>query len=85
MVQPTVLKRRHSLKGKNLLPMIKKIRGGKPESLKEFARIDKDTKTEKMSIDEIAKAVKDITAEDLGELFELAGIVFDNLLFMGKR
>ena len=76
MVQPTALKRRHNLKGKNLLPMIKKIRGGKPDSLKEFARIDKDTKTEKMSIDEIGKAVKDITAADLGELFELAGIVY---------
>ena len=26
MVQPTVLKRRHSLKGSNLLPLVKKIR-----------------------------------------------------------
>ena len=72
MVQPTVLKRRHSLKGKNLLLMIdslKENKRGKLESLKEFVRVNKDTKTDKMSIDEIGKAVKDIMGE-------LAGIVY---------
>lgn len=40
MVLPTVLKRRHTLKGVKLMPVLKNIRGGQPEALKDFARIE---------------------------------------------
>jgi hypothetical protein len=42
MVLPTILKRHHSLKGVKLLQAIRKIKLGQPESLKEYARIQKD-------------------------------------------
>lgn len=73
MVLPVVLKRRHSLKDVNLLPVIKRIRSGKPESLKEFARINKDTRTENLSLAEIDNHVLSITGEQIGELLMLAG------------
>ncbi|CAC5383510.1 unnamed protein product [Mytilus coruscus] len=48
MVLPSVLKKRHSLKGTKLIPAIKKIEKGQQEALKEFARMQKDLKTEEM-------------------------------------
>ena len=58
MVLPTILKRRHSLKGVKLLQAIKKIKLGQPESLKEYARIQKDIKTEELGVH-----VKELTGE----------------------
>lgn len=73
MVQPTVLRKRHSLKGMKLLPVIKKVRGGKPEGLKEFARISKEKKTDVLVLDEIENLVNSLTGESMVELLELAG------------
>ncbi|XP_064646162.1 uncharacterized protein LOC135499346 [Lineus longissimus] len=38
MVLPTVLKRRHSLRGVNLLPLVKRLRDVDVEQVKQFAR-----------------------------------------------
>ena len=61
MVLPTVLRKRH-LKGEKLLPVIKKIRAGLPEGLKEFGRLQKDTKTDELMMEDLGKyAIKNIT------------------------
>lgn len=65
MVLPTVLRKRHSLKGIKLIPAIKKIRAGQPESLKEFARISKELRTEEMTLEDVGVHVKNLT----GRLF----------------
>jgi hypothetical protein len=44
---------RHSLKGVNLIPVIKGIRGGQPEALNEYARMGKDKKTDNLELADI--------------------------------
>ena len=56
MVLPTVLKKRH-LKGEQLLPVIKMIRAGQSEGLKEFGRLQKDTKTDELMMEDLGKYV----------------------------
>ena len=73
MVLPAVLKRRHSLVDVNILPVIKRIRSGKPEDLKEFARINKDTKTENLNMEQINDHVMTLTTEKVGDILMLAG------------
>jgi hypothetical protein len=63
MVLPTILKRRHSLEGVKLLQAIKKIKLGQPESLKEYARIQKDIKTDELTLEDIGVHVKELTCE----------------------
>jgi len=72
MVIPTVLKRRHSLKGVKLLTVVKRIKAGQLESMKVYARIQKDVKTEALNIDEILKHVRDLTGEDVADILEIA-------------
>lgn len=73
MVQPTILRKRHSSKGLKFLPVIKKVRGERPEGLKEFARISKEKKTDVLKLDEIENRVNSLTGENMIELLELAG------------
>lgn len=73
MVLPAVLKRRHSLRDKNILPVIKRIRSGQPSGLKELARVNKDKKTETFTLDVVNEHVLEITGEQVGELLMLAG------------
>ena len=60
------------LKGVRLLPIIKRVKTGQPTSLKEYARVQKDVKTEGLGRDEIAQHVLNITGEELGEILQLA-------------
>ncbi|XP_065927831.1 uncharacterized protein [Magallana gigas] len=73
MVQPVVLKKRHSLKGLTLLPVIRKVKDGQLENVKELARISVGKRTEALQLRDIAKAVMEITGEPMDELLELAG------------
>ena len=73
MVLPTVLKGKHSLRGIRLTPLFKRTRNGKPESLKEYARVSRDLKTDDLNLEEIAQHVKNITGEELDEIGLLAG------------
>ena len=73
MVLPAILKKRHSLKDVNILPVVRRIRSGKPESLKEFARVQKDIKTESLSMTDIDNHMRAITGESVGEILMLAG------------
>lgn len=73
MVQPVVLKKRHGLKGLTLLPVIRRVKDGRLENVKELARISVGKRTETMQIRDIAKEVVDIMGEPMDELLELAG------------
>lgn len=73
MAQPVVLKKRYSLKGLPLLPVIRKVKDGRLENVKELARISVGKRTETMQLRDIAKAVVDITVEPMNELLESAG------------
>ncbi|VDI52894.1 Hypothetical predicted protein [Mytilus galloprovincialis] len=74
MVLPPVLKKRYNLKGMKLVPVIKRIRPGQPESLTGLvARMNKDLKTENLNMEDIAQHVKVLTGEDLDEICQLSG------------
>nr|XP_034312443.1 uncharacterized protein LOC117684419 [Crassostrea gigas] len=62
MVLPTVLKRRHTLKGVKLMPVLKNIRGGQPEALKDFARIE---------LPDIEKHVRELSGEELEDIVQM--------------
>ncbi|XP_071181349.1 uncharacterized protein [Mytilus edulis] len=72
MVLPTCLKRRHSLKGVRLVTAIKRIRGGQPQGLKEFARFQKDNKLDNLSMDDLRQQVLDLTGAELQDLLQFA-------------
>jgi hypothetical protein len=55
------------------LHVLRKIKGGQPEGLKEFARMSKDKKTESLELEEIGVLVNGLTGETLAEILELAG------------
>ena len=76
MVQPITLKKRHSLKGLTLFPVLRKMKDG--GSVKEFARISSTKKTDSLTLhlQDIGKAITDITGEPMDELMELAGLLF---------
>lgn len=73
MVQPVVLKKRQSLKGLTLLPVIRKVKDGRLENVKELARISVRKRREALQLRDIAKAVMEITGESRDELLGLAG------------
>ncbi|XP_062570047.1 uncharacterized protein LOC134232103, partial [Saccostrea cucullata] len=59
-------------RGIKLLPVIKKIKGGKPDALKGFARVSKEKKTESLEFEEIEMQVNSITGKSMTELLEPA-------------
>ena len=63
MLLPTVLKKHLNFEGKHFfLPIIKKIRAGQPKGLKEFGRLQKDTKTDELMMEDLDKyVIKNIT------------------------
>ena len=74
MVLPTVLKRKHSLRGKQILPVVRKLKESQDaQSIKQLARVSSARRTESMPFDDIMVAVKDLTGENGVELLELAG------------
>ncbi|XP_056015651.1 uncharacterized protein LOC125660664 [Ostrea edulis] len=73
MVQPVTLKKRHSLKGLSVLPVLRKVKDGLLENVKELARVAVGRRTETMQLKDISKAVVDLTGEPMDELLELAG------------
>ena len=75
MVQPITLKKRHSLKGLTLFPVLRKMkeRGG---SVEKYARISSTKKTDTLTSRNIGKAITDITGEPMDELIELKGLLF---------
>ena len=54
----TVLKRKHSLKGKNIFPLLKRLRDNKGDVPSSFARLAQQQRTEEMSKEECMKSFK---------------------------
>ena len=71
MVLPTTLKRRHSLKGGNILPIIKKLRQGDGNP-KEYARVTAGRRTEDMALEDLKVHFENITGEDPREILRMA-------------
>ncbi|XP_033730384.1 uncharacterized protein LOC117319740 [Pecten maximus] len=71
MVLPTTLKKRHTLKGRNVLPAIRRLQEGAP--VKALARMMAGRKTEDLSMRDVEKYVNELTDESLSDQLELAG------------
>ena len=71
MVQPSSLKRKHSVKGLNLFPLVRRIRDCKT-AVKAYARIIATQPIEDLSVDELKSGFKDITGEDASEVLKMA-------------
>ncbi|VDI37385.1 Hypothetical predicted protein [Mytilus galloprovincialis] len=65
MVLPNCLKRRHSLNRVRLVATITRIRGGQPQSLKEFARFQKDKKMNDLSMDDLKQQTPTISGNSV--------------------
>ena len=50
MVLPTTIKRKHSLKDINILPLIKKVRAEAGQRVPEYARMQMSKRTEEMPL-----------------------------------
>ncbi|XP_062574215.1 uncharacterized protein LOC134236043 [Saccostrea cucullata] len=72
MPPPTVLKRRHSLRGKDLFPVIKELRGLE-QPVKQFARYKINTPLEDMDKEEVINAVRELTGESEKDCLQTAG------------
>ncbi len=75
MVLPTVLKRKHSLKGLNLVPLVRRLRTvteSENDMPKDLARADLNTDTESLSNEEMKQSFHAITGEEAVEMLDLA-------------
>ena len=70
MVLPTILKKRHSLKDRNILPLIKKVKG-EASSPTEYARVQTSKRTEEMPLEELKGLFDGITGEDAREILKM--------------
>ena len=68
---PVVLKRRHNIKGKSILPLIRKVKNAKTDRIN-LARVKSTTPTEELSKEDLLKEIRDITGENEKEILELA-------------
>ena len=68
-----VLKLRHSLKGKNLLPVAVKAKAAGGTTPTEFARLKRDHPLERYTLDELVDEFERLTGEDVGDIFMMAG------------
>ena len=70
----TVLKRRHSLVGKNVLfALVKKIKALRGERVSNLTRIKNSLPTEELSGEELCNHFRELTGENEKEVLELAG------------
>lgn len=68
---PVILKQRHSVKGKNLIPIVRKMKNSR-ELISQPARVKSNTLTEGMSKEELVAAFREITGEDEVEMLDMA-------------
>lgn len=81
MVLPTVLKWKHTLKEKQLLPVIRKLRDFQDaHGIKQLIRTSSARRTKNMSNEDVLKVVEDLTSENEIELLELSGVIIYNII-----
>ncbi|KAK3103081.1 hypothetical protein FSP39_016318 [Pinctada imbricata] len=67
------LKRRHSLKGKNILPLVRKMKAvGRGDRMPALARLKSNTPLDEMSRDDVISAFRELTGENEKEILEMA-------------
>ena len=76
MVLPTTLKRKHSLKGINILPLIKKVRAEAGQRVPEYARMQVSKQTEEMPLEELKGHFGGLTGEDSREILKLCDLEY---------
>lgn len=69
---PVILKRRHTLKGKNLIPLVRKMKSATGGRIQTLARVKSTLSIEEMTRSEVISAFREITGEDEKEILELA-------------
>ena len=74
MVQPTTLKRKHSLKDVNILPLIKRIRAEADQRIAEYARIQVAKRTEETPAEELKGHFEGLTGEDAKDFLTMCGL-----------
>ena len=70
MVLPTVLKRKHSLRGVNMLPLLKSMRGGS-DLPKDFARLSPEVPLESVPLEELATSFEGLSGSTVNEVLDL--------------
>ena len=75
MVLLTVLKKKHSLKDVNNLPLIKRVRT-ETGQLKEYVRILTSKRTEEMPLEELRGHFEGITGEDSRDILKMCDMDF---------
>jgi hypothetical protein len=68
-----VLKQRHSLLGKNLLPLALRLKDVEVQDEREFARLKKEHPLTRYSLDELEMEFKSLTGEEAKEVLGLVG------------
>ncbi|XP_064634500.1 uncharacterized protein LOC135492179 [Lineus longissimus] len=71
MMVVTVLKKKHSLVGHSMLPVIRAVRTD-ASSVMEFARLEAEQQLELLSPEELQKAVRTLTNEDPADILQMA-------------
>ncbi|XP_062602975.1 uncharacterized protein LOC134264730 [Saccostrea cucullata] len=71
MPPPPILKRRHTLVGKNILPVVKKVKNYAGQRLN-FAKLKSTMPIEELSEGELAQKFKDLTSEKACDILEMA-------------
>lgn len=66
-----VLRKRHTLKGKSVVPLVKRLRH--PDRVANLARLARDVPTEQMTRRDLVTAVTRVTGEEPIDLWEMAG------------
>ena len=72
----TVLRKGHTLKGKSLLPLIRRIKDEAPDAGRALARTSRDIRTEDLTEEQLREAILGLTGlagDQVAELLDLAG------------
>lgn len=72
MPPPAVLRKRHTLTGKDIFPLIKRVRGAESPA-GPLARLKMNAPTETMTISEMKTAFRELSGESLEECLQMVG------------
>lgn len=68
-----ILKQKHSLLGKNLLPLALRLKDVEIQDEREFARLKKEHPLTRYSVEELENEFKNLTGEEAKEILSLVG------------
>ncbi len=74
MATPAILRKDHSLIGRNPLPVVRALRGFKGELPSPLARLRRDHSLDKYQPEELVQQIEGILGIPAGEVLEMAGV-----------